>query len=189
MNSTVTRLPRLFAQLKSHAVFVFSREREKEYAGRFVKDATELAMIHDVIDAAYDLVDGETTADAASVCVENALLHGGGGVWEQAGSWLVKLSGQHSSLDSIWSTLATNPKSTIRFRAAAHVVNMSPKARATTLPILLSDRSRKVRNKVVGDLWVAPCPDAAAALKARLPDERDEEIASQIEEAIVKCNG
>ncbi|TWU05426.1 hypothetical protein [Allorhodopirellula heiligendammensis] len=176
-------------QLKSQAVFVFSREREKEYAGRFIKDATQLAMIHDVIDNAYDLADGETTVDAASVCIENALLQGGGGVWEQAGSWLVKLSSKHSILDPIWSTLATNPKSTIRFRAAAHVVDMSPDARATILPILLSDRSRKVRSKVVGDLWVASCPDAAAALKARLPDEQDKEIASQIEEAIVKCCG
>ena len=133
-------------------MFIFTREREKECAGLYLHNNANVPLIHSVIDAAYDLADGTIATGAARNVLEDALINGGGGVWEQSGSWLIKLSGEFPSLDATWLTIARNSKATIRFRAAAHICDMSEPALSAVLPILLSDRSTKVRNKVVGDL-------------------------------------
>jgi hypothetical protein len=175
--------------LNLKTVFVFTREREKEASSRHLHNLSQLPLIHAVIDAAYDLHDGSGELRSLYDAIENAMINGGGGVWEQAGTWLAKLSPHYTDLDAIWHTLATYPKAPIRFRAAAHVCEMSSVALELNLPLLLRDRSRNVRDKVAGDLWVSPRCDAVSMIRRRLQDEPDAEIAMQLREAISKCCG
>ena len=170
-------------------VFVFTREREKEAASRHLHNLTQLPLIHAVIDAAYDLHDGSGELQLLCNSIEHAMINGGGGVWEQAGTWLAKLSLHYPDLDTIWHTLTTYPKAPVRFRAAANICNMSSEALERNLPLLLRDRSRNVREKVVGDLWVSTRYDAVSMLRKRLQDETDAEIALQLREAISKSCG
>ena len=165
-------------------MLTLGREREKASAASYVRDPTQVAVIHGVIDAAHDLLEGSTTEEAISRVIRNALVSGGSGVWEQAGSWLLKLSTQFESLSDIWRDIAAHRSARVRFRAAAHIYAVPESIFLELLPHFLTDPSAKIRRKVAGDLGVSPRASAIPLLEARVSLEPNDSVASELRRAL-----
>lgn len=137
-----------------------------------------------VIDAALDLIEGATSPDAVAPLFAEASVIGGGGAWEQTGSWICKLAHEHSSLHQIWLKLAQHKSARIRFRVAAFLNGMPDEIRQQLAATFLSDPSAKVRSKTAGEISMRPTSDMLPLLQNRLTREADAKIVTSIQHAL-----
>jgi hypothetical protein len=126
-------------------MFTFGRQREKECAAYYLRDPDQLSLIEDVVDAVHDVIEDTREIDDVRDAFERAMINGGSGVWEQAASWITKLSIGHEDLLTEWRTLAAHPKAEVRFRVACCMNDMPPELAAELADVFATDRSRKVR--------------------------------------------
>jgi hypothetical protein len=143
-------------------MFTIGREREKQHARKFLGDSTDPKKLEGVIDAVHDLLEGGAVTDSTRAAFRSGFVDGGGGTWESAGSWLAKTVREFPSLSSLWIEFAGHRSAKVRFRAAAFVESMPEDCATTVFPLLLADRSAKVRSKVAGEqhdfkrTWITP---------------------------------
>jgi len=126
-------------------MFTFGRDHEKRCAREYVRNSDQLLLAEKVVDSVHDLLEGKIGKDAAASALKKALTEGGSGVWEQAGSWLIKLAKEDSYFDSIWLELAKHRSANIRFRVASFLSEMKPIIFARLSPLLSADPSARVR--------------------------------------------
>jgi hypothetical protein len=143
-------------------MFTIGREREKQHARKFLGDSSDPTKIEAVIDAVHDLLEGGAVTDSTRAAFRSGFVDGGAGTWESTGSWLAKTVREFSSLSALWIEFVGHRSAKVRFRAAAFVDSMPEDCATVAFPLLLADRSAKVRSKVAGDqhdskrAWVAP---------------------------------
>ena len=125
-------------------MWTIGREREKEHAARNVR-ADQLAAIHAVIDAAFDLHEGRIEADEARDTFIAAFVDGGAGVWEQTESWLRRLATRHPGLSDIWVELSRHKAWKVRWRVSCVLDSIPPAVASEIGERLCVDRSKKVR--------------------------------------------
>jgi len=157
-------------------MFTFGRDHEKNCSVNYVHDPAQVSAIQHVIDAVHDFLEGSRTSSDVELIIATAFTTGGSGVWEQTGSWLVKLGGERPEFTKLWSDFATHKSAKIRFRAAAFVCNLPDAIVQQLVPKLLADRSAKVRSKMAGDLWVKPRQRTKQLLIDRLAIETNVKV-------------
>ena len=165
-------------------MFTIGRDREKRHAGKYIRDPKNFSIVHNVIDAVHDCLEGSEDDDSVRQVFRDAFFEGGSGAWEQAGSWLRKLCSEYPRFSDIWTELAKHPKVDVRFHAAAFVVDMPDGVFPEMLQYFSHDRSKKIRLKISGDLWVSPRHDARPILEEWLTYEPDQEVSSEVRRAI-----
>jgi hypothetical protein len=165
-------------------MFTIGRQREKQHAMRYLHNKAETVLVERVIDAAHDLIEGVASADAVASVFAEALVTGGGGVWEQTGSWICKLAREHPSLHQVWLLLAPHKSARIRFRVAAFLNDMPDDIRLQLAAAFLTDLSAKVRSKAAGEIYMRPTSDMLPLLKDRLELEADSHVVNAIQDAL-----
>jgi hypothetical protein len=125
-------------------IFTFGRQREKECAIENLHDPADAPLIHAVVDAIHDLLEGKVTEDALRPVFTRAFCEGGGGVWEQTGNWLKKLVSDFPSLQSLWLVFEVHPQWKVRWRTACCLGYMPRNLAIEVGNRLKRDRSRKV---------------------------------------------
>jgi hypothetical protein len=134
------------------SMFTFGRDHEKSCAVRYLRNANESQRIAEVIDAVHDLLEKKVTPEAIRPLFSRVFAEGGSGVWEQTGSWLLKLSVEHPELLSLWRELAINPDGKTRFRTACFL-NELPRALALELGHgLANDKHKKTKEMALARL-------------------------------------
>jgi hypothetical protein len=133
-------------------IFTFGRQREKECSIDYLHDQAQAPLIHGVVDAVHDLLEGTITEDALRPVLFHAFCEGGGGVWEQTAGWLRKLASDFPSLQSLWLEFAAHPQWKVRLRTAGCLDDMPESLAIQVGNRLKSDRSMKVRSMAEGNL-------------------------------------
>lgn len=167
-------------------MFTIGREREKEHAKQYIRDASNYPAIDAVIDAVHDCLDGTDDSTDVREAFRHAFIESGSGVWEQTGSWLRKLVNERPEYSDLWEEFAESPKASLRFRVAACLHDMPSAVGVHLLDRFSRDPSKKIRIKVAGDLWVQPRDGTLETLKDWLEREDDSEIQEEIRLAIEK---
>jgi hypothetical protein len=165
-------------------MFTIGREREKENAARYLHNQADALVVGRVIDAVHDLIEGVASADTVGPVFAEAFVSGGGGAWEQTGSWMRKLAREHPSLHQLWLQLAQHKSARIRFRVAAFLNDMPDEIRQRLTATFLADRSANVRSKTAGEISMRPTSDLLPLLQSRLAQETDPEIVRAIQYAL-----
>jgi hypothetical protein len=165
-------------------MFTLGRQREKQHAASYVRSDADTLVIGRVIDATHDVIEGSASADAVAQVFAEAFLTGGSGVWEQTGSWLCKLAGEHPSLARLWLQLAPHKSARIRFRVAAFLNDMPDDIRQQLAATFLADPSAKVRSKTAGEISTRPTADVLPLLQSRITQETDSEVLRAIQYAL-----
>ena len=165
-------------------MLTIGREREKEHSHRYLKSQDEAWRIEAVIEAAHDILEGAKSAEEVAPVFVEAFTDGGSGVWEQTGSWLGRLSREHSGLGELWRGLCGHRSAKIRFRAAAFLDDMPANVFADCFPALLSDASARVRSKTASDRYQSKDPKVRDTLAARLAIETDSSVKDAINFAL-----
>jgi hypothetical protein len=166
------------------AMWTIGREREKEHARRFLGVSKESSLIEAVIDAVHDLLESGIVIAATRAAFTRGFVDGGNGTWESTGSWLAKSVRKFPELSSLWLEFGSHSSTSIRFRAAAFLKDMPEETALAIFPVLLSDKSARVRSKVAGEqhdsqrAWVAPL------LVERRTLERDPSVIASIDFAL-----
>ncbi len=126
-------------------MFTFGREHEKVCAANYLRDQRELSKIHEVIDVAHDLLEGNLPESEIRPILVKAFSEGGSGVWEQTAKWIRNLIRDYPSLATIWDELAEHPDWKVRWRTACVLDWMPIEVARRIGPLLASDKSKKVR--------------------------------------------
>lgn len=167
-------------------MFTLGREREKEHARQYIRDASNYPAMDAVIDAVHDCLEGTDGSTDVRGAFRHAFLESGSGVWEQAGGWLWKLTEERPEYADLWEEFSESPKASLRFRVAACLDDMPPGVGVRLLDRFSRDSSKKIRIKVAGDLWVQPRNGTLEILMDWLDREPDSEIQEEIRLAIEK---
>ena len=130
------------------------REREKENARSYLRDAADAPLIEAVIDVVHDQLEGRFEFDHARRTFLAAFENGHSGTWEQAGSWLRKIAPEQPELHSIWLELTGSAKLKLRLIAAAFATDLPPERAIRVIQALSRDPSKKIRLKLASDLTV-----------------------------------
>lgn len=126
-------------------MFTFGRDHEKKCAVNYLRDTDESRRITDVVDAVHDVIEGKITSDSIRPILIGAFSDGGSGVWEQCGSWIIKLAAEHPGLHLLWHELSKSPDHKVRFRVACFIDKL-PRSLALELgEQLKDDRHKKTR--------------------------------------------
>lgn len=165
-------------------MFTIGRHREKQHAASYLENKADTIVVDRVIDAAHDLIEGLADANTVAPALAEAFLIGGGGAWEQTGSWICKLARKHHSLHQLWLQLATHKSAKIRFRVAAFLNEMPDDIRLQLTAKFLTDPSAKVRSKAAGEIYMRPTPDMLPLLQDRLSQEADAQVSYAIKDAL-----
>lgn len=165
-------------------MLTIGREREKRHAEGFITKPADVLLIHRVIDAVHDVVEGSIPPHVAIPVLTHAFVMGGTGVWEQTGSWIRKLTSEHSEFGSVWEAMAEHSSARIRFRVAAFLDDMPDPIRGHVLSRLINDPSARVRAKVAGDCSVSPRTSDQALLQARHACEVDPLVVESLDYAL-----
>ncbi len=165
-------------------MFTFGRQREKQYAASYVRTEADKVIVERVIDAAHDVIEGIASPDAVVPVFAEAFVTGGSGAWEQTGSWLRKLTGEHPSLAQLWIQFAPHASARIRFRVAAYLNEMPDDMRRQLVATFLVDPSAKVRSKTAGEISMRPTADVLPLLQSRATQETDPDVISAIQYAL-----
>ena len=165
-------------------MFTLGREREKEHAAKYVRTEADRLVVERVVDAAHDLIEGIASAETVAVVLAEAFISGGGGAWEQTGTWLRKLARAHPLLDQIWMQLAPHKSVRIRFRVAAFLNEMPDGVRLQLAATFLGDASAKVRAKTAGEISMRPTPNLQPLLQSRLNQESDPDVINALRNAL-----
>jgi hypothetical protein len=165
-------------------MFTLGREREKQHSKGYLESPDEASRIAAVIDAVHDVIEGVKRSEEAAPVFVEAFTKGGGGVWEQTGSWLRKLSATHADLGTLWREFCNHRSAKVRFRAAAFLDDMPSEIFAECFPALLADVSTRVRSKAASDRYQDTSPKVRDALVARLAVETDESVKEAINFAL-----
>ena len=99
-----------------------------------------------VIDAVHDYLEGKTPQEALEGVLETAFVEGASGIWEATGNWLLKLCKESASFQALWLRLARHSTAIVRYRVACHLDSIPEPAVSEVSELLLSDKSRKVRD-------------------------------------------
>lgn len=165
-------------------MFTLGRQREKEHAARYVRTEADRLVVERVVDAAHDLMEGMASAEAVAVILAEALVTGGGGAWEQTGTWLRKLARAHPLFDQVWMQLAPHKSARIRLRVAAFLNEIPDAVRLQLAATFLEDSSAKVRAKAAGEISMRPTPELLPLLQSRLNQESDTDVISALRHAL-----
>ena len=176
----------MFVRCKN--MFTIGRQREKEHSHQFVKSQEEAFRLDAVIDAVHDMLDGAVRAEDTIPVFVEAFTNGGSGVWEQAGSWLRKLSEEHPILGHLWREFCRHRSVRVRFRAATFLEDMPTEVFAECFPLLLADASAKVRAKVASGCYRCSKREIRDILATRLSVETDERVKKSIRFAMTYEN-
>lgn len=133
-------------------MFTFGRDHEKKCAAHYLRDASQVGLIADVVDAVHDVLEGKSTIDDVRETIVRAFSEGGSGAWEQAASWMTKLSSEYPELLSEWRSLAEHKKATVRYRVACCLNDMPQLLAQEIGRQLVNDRGSKVREMAMGRL-------------------------------------
>lgn len=123
-------------------MFTFGRDHERKCAVQYLRNSEDVQLITDVVDGVHDLFEGKSTSVLIRPIIIRAFSEGGSGVWEQTGSWLLKISAHCCELQSVWSELSTSPNGKVRFRVACFL-NELPKPLAFEIGDHLKDDCNK----------------------------------------------
>jgi hypothetical protein len=165
-------------------MFTIGREREKKHAQGYITKPADVALIHTVIDAVHDVLDGILTPESSMPILTEAFGNGGSGVWEKTAGWIRKLTAEHPAVGGLWAPIARHPSARIRFRVGACLEDMPSLVRAEIFPLLLNDSSAKVRAKVASDRGLAVNASELALLTARRSQETDPGVLEAIDYAL-----
>ena len=131
-------------------MFTFGREHEVNVALRRHGGPERAVMIVDIVNSIHDLLEKKTTLDHVENRIISAVIEGKRDIWDAAGTWLLKLQKDYPSVAHIWADLTTHPKSEVRFRVAAHIVDIPNETREIIYGILKNDKSKRVREHAEG---------------------------------------
>ena len=159
------------------------REREKEHARSYLKNPADAVLIETVIDVVHDHLEGRFDVACARKAFLSAFENGGSGAWEQAGSWLRKISLDRADLHSVWLELASSTKLKLRRIAASFATDLPPEQARRLIQSLSRDPSKAVRLKVASDLTVTPVEGTGQILDFWLQEEEDSAVRAELERA------
>ena len=150
MNSAETRGTAVAGACAEKPFWTIGREREKLYAGQFVKAPDQQALLFPVIDAALDLNEGAGDEAEFIGLATRAMSKGGSAVWEDTACWISKLSARFPDVLRLWDELASDPAWQVRWRVACLLYTHIPAAQSDRLfAVLRHDRSVKVHETAV----------------------------------------
>jgi len=161
-------------------MFTLGREREKEHSHQYLKSQEEARRIEALIDVVHDLLDGTKFVEAAVPVFVEAFAHGGSGVWEQAGTWLRKLSESYRALAELWPEFCKHRSSKVRFRAAAFLDYMPADVFSKCFPDLRAEASVNVWSEAAAGCYRSKDPSVREILNARLAIETDDTVKKAI---------
>ncbi len=165
-------------------MFTIGRDREKEHARKFLGASADPALLESVIDAVHDLLEGQSIAEDTFEAFRRGFVEGRSGTWESTGSWLTKTVREFPALSSLWHEFTAHPSAQIRFRTAAHLTDMPEADAQKLLPILLADKSTKVRAKASGDMHTTKWAWAFDLLRDRRQVESDSLVIDSLDFAL-----
>jgi len=165
-------------------MFTIGRDREKEHARKFLGASSDPALLESVIDAVHNLLEGLALSEDTFEAFRRGFVDGRSGTWENTGSWLTKAVREFPALSSLWHEFAAHQSAQIRFRAAAHLTGMPEADAQKLLPILLADKSAKVRSKASGDMHTTKWAWAFDLLSARRQVESDSSVIDSLDFAL-----
>lgn len=124
-------------------MFTFGRERELQASARYVRGAENQRLAAATVNAVHDFIERKENAESAIEVIAISFIEGGSGVWEQAASWLRKLSAELDNT-TLWFELANHSSSRVRYRVACCLADIPSDARNVIGQKLSADRSSKV---------------------------------------------
>jgi hypothetical protein len=119
---------------------------------RFSASERNVFLAGKLTDAVHDLLEHPIAAAELRKVLHEAFKVGGSDVWEQAANWLRRLSKKHPDLLSLWLELSQHRSSTVRFRTACCLLDMTPEVAKQVSIMLLTDPSKKVREMTIGKM-------------------------------------
>lgn len=128
----------------SNKIFTFGREHEKRCATSYVRKQDDRRLIESVIDSVHDVLEGAGSLSDLAIRFGDAFAMGGSGVWESAGSWIIKMSKEFPEIGRIWVDLSRHSRAEVRFRVACFLNDVDQNIFDIIGPTMLSDRSKKV---------------------------------------------
>ena len=170
-------------------MFTFGRAHEKEVAARYVRDPAQVSTLDHLIDGIHDLLEGTGTLEDVTQALDQAFVSGGSGVWEQAGSWLVKLTSEFPEAAGRWAFYGRHRLANVRTRVAAHLTDVPPDMMLPLAQALLSDRSGRVRGMAAGALSGVSTPKVRLLLQEALAGEREPSVRASLEDALAEHEG
>lgn len=165
-------------------MFTTGRNREKEHARKFLGASADSALLESVIDAVHDLLEGQALSEDIFEIFRRGFIQGRSGTWESTGSWLKKMARELPALSNLWHEFAAHPSGQIRFRAAAFLTDMPEADAKKLLPILLADKSAKVRCKVSAEMHRTKWAWAFDLLRDRRQVESDGSVIESLDFAL-----
>lgn len=140
-------------------MFTFGREQEIKVALRRHGGPDRAGQIVDIVNAIHDLQEKTCSLEHVESLIRLALVEGRRDVWDAAGTWLLKLQGDHADCRQLWVELAGHESAEVRFRVASHLPDFGHGLREEIYALLKDDRSRRVRNHVEGKWDYCQNPD------------------------------
>jgi len=132
-------------------MFTFGREHELKCASGKFKNKEEAKLLLDVVNVIHDYLEKSAAEERVTQVVKTALVEGPSGVWESAGSWLIKLGNENKVFLGIWRELAKSSKANTRFRVGAHLRYFPSELKTELYETLSNDKSKRVREHVIGN--------------------------------------
>jgi hypothetical protein len=131
-------------------MFTFGRNHELQHLLRAFRDKEEARLLVAVVDSIHDLLDGKATLESVEIALKSAFIDGKSGVWERAGSWLLKVNADYPSSTDVWRQLTAHSSATVRFRVASFLIDLPKEISEQLYQVLRTDKSKKVREHAEG---------------------------------------
>ena len=131
-------------------MFTFGREHEIKTAQRRHGGPDRASQVVDIVNAIHDLQEGTCALEDVEAFICKALVEGRRDVWDAAGTWLLKLQGDHPISDRLWRKLGSHQSAEVRFRVASHLTYFPAELRGEIYELLKNDKSKRVRDHAAG---------------------------------------
>lgn len=161
-------------------MYTLGRSREKANAIRQLKTPRHGRVVHQIVDAAHDLLEMTEPEQKVRLSLLQYFTTGPTDVWRCSGLWLGQLSRHYPTIAALWLELATHESVKVRARTAACLCHLPDRVTIPVAERLLVDRSAKIRSQTAAQLAELPDARAASLLATRLPSERDARVAENI---------
>jgi len=139
-------------------MFTFGRKTEIDVVLRRHGGEEKATFLIDVVNSIHDLLEGKAELADVLSFIEKAIIEGRRDIWDAAGTWLLKMYKSFPESGKLWLKLANHSKAEVRYRVAAHIIDLPEDLRTEIYLQLKNDSSKKVRELAEGkwDFCVHP---------------------------------
>jgi hypothetical protein len=131
-------------------MFTFGRDRELEHVRERHGARATVPLLLRLVDSVHDYLERTASRQDVERTIERALVEGESGIWETAGTWLLKLNRDAPESQDLWRMLAAHPHATVRFRIASFLDDVEVELARELYERFSADRSERVRDHAFG---------------------------------------